>query len=170
MTTEVINRWEQYEPIIGGVLKTGHIDWWNVNFDDYRQELRLLILQRLLAGDQLAPTNNSNLFRWLLWRLRDIQRSNQKYEERHDFIITPPEVVQIEQAFENTEIKVIVENLLNKSVCQQKIRQLLLDFMKYPDDLVTKRCIRLEIHRMTYYRHLKLLRQMINKSYCIDFQ
>lgn len=58
MTTEVINRWEQYEPIIGGVLKTGHIDWRNVNFDDYRQELRLLILQRLLAGDQLAPTNN----------------------------------------------------------------------------------------------------------------
>lgn len=29
MTTEVINRWEQYEPIIGGVLKTGHIDWRN---------------------------------------------------------------------------------------------------------------------------------------------
>ena len=165
MSEELIHHWEQYEPIISGVLMTGHIDWRNMYFDDYRQELRLLILKRLLAGEQLAPTNNSQLFRWLLWRLRDIQRSNQKYEERHDFVLTTPEVIQNEDAFEQVDLLVTIERLLNKQPRTQIVQQLLYDLLKYPDDLVTKRCIRLGIKRMTYYRQLKLVQQMIDKNH-----
>lgn len=105
------------------------------------------------------------MFRWLLWRLRDIQRSNQKYEERHDFVLTTPEVIQIEYAFEQVDLLVTIERLLNKQPRTQIVQQLLYDFLKYPDDLVKKRCIRLGIKRMTYYRQLKLVQQMIDKNH-----
>lgn len=50
MVQQVEATLEQYELMIRGVLQAGHVYRRSPDFDDYRQELRLMIAERLMAG------------------------------------------------------------------------------------------------------------------------
>jgi hypothetical protein len=150
MTKELAAKLQQYELLIYGVLKAGGVYRHSVNFEDYLQELRLLVLKRLLAGEVFQARDNPTLFKWLLWRLRDLQRGSQRYETRHLFTNEMPEVI---------------DKLISCHGQATHLKQLVTDFVMYPDDTVIKRCLRLKMHRMTYYRRLKLLQQVINENH-----
>lgn len=79
MTKKLAVKLQEYELLIYGVLKAGGVYRRSINFEDYLQELRLLVLKRLLAGEEFQARDNPALFKWLLWRLRDLQRSSQRY-------------------------------------------------------------------------------------------
>lgn len=65
MVQQVEATLEQYELMIRGVLQAGHVYRRSPDFDDYRQELRLMIAERLMAGETLTAQHNNELFRWL---------------------------------------------------------------------------------------------------------
>lgn len=165
MTKEVAAKLQQYELLIYGVLKAGGVYRRSINFEDYLQELRLLVLKRLLAGEELQPCDNSALFKWLLWRLRDLQRGSQRYEKKHLFTSELPEKIVDEQNFSQLELLMTFDKLIAGQVQAKFLKQLIADFVMHPDDIVAKRCLRLRIHRMTYYRRLKLLQQVIEVNH-----
>lgn len=164
MTKELAVKLQQYELLIHGVLKAGGVYRRSINFEDYLQELRLLVLKRLLAGEELKTRDNPALFKWLLWRLRDLQRDAKRYETKHLFTNDLPEESGDEQNFAQLELLMTFDKLLAGQ--GQFLKQLMTDFVMYPDDIVAKRCLRLKIHRMTYYRRLKLLQQVIKENHC----
>ncbi|KAA8434758.1 hypothetical protein [Weissella sagaensis] len=165
MTKELAAKLQQYELLIYGVLKAGGVYRHSVNFEDYLQELRLLVLKRLLAGEVFQARDNPTLFKWLLWRLRDLQRGSQRYETRHLFTNEMPEVIADEQNFIQLELLMTIDKLISCHGQATHLKQLVTDFVMYPDDTVIKRCLRLKMHRMTYYRRLKLLQQVINENH-----
>ncbi|CAM4250077.1 hypothetical protein [Weissella hellenica] len=165
MTKKLAVKLQEYELLIYGVLKAGGVYRRSINFEDYLQELRLLVLKRLLAGEEFQARDNPALFKWLLWRLRDLQRSSQRYETRHHFTNEIPEMITDEQNFIQLELLMTIDQLISGHGQADQLKQLVTDFAMYPDDTVMKRCLRLKIHRMTYYRRLKLLQQVINKNH-----
>ncbi|WP_099088243.1 hypothetical protein [Weissella cibaria] len=161
MVQQVEATLEQYELMIRGVLQAGHVYRRSPDFDDYRQELRLMIAERLMAGETLTTQHNNELFRWLLWRLRDLQRRSKRHEDRGVPLGEAPEQVMSNAAFVDAEATILLADLAKQCRLSQPLQRLAYDLMQYPDDTVARRCHRLRVHRATYNRWLQQLRQQL---------
>lgn len=161
MVQQVEATLEQYELMIRGVLQAGHVYRRSPDFDDYRQELRLMIAERLMAGETLTTQHNNELFRWLLWRLRDLQRRFKRHEDRGVPLGEAPEQVMSNAAFVDAEATILLADLAKQCRLSQPLQRLAYDLMQYPDDTVARRCHRLRVHRATYNRWLQQLRHQL---------
>lgn len=66
------------------MLKASGLTRADNQYDDYFQELLLIIWEQLQKQYDLAPKANKQLFRLLLWRLRDLQRKEWQHQARYE--------------------------------------------------------------------------------------
>lgn len=73
---------EQSKKLAGGVLSAVGVTVAQQNYDDYKQEILLLILQELKKDNNLSLVNNPMLFKLLKWRLLDMLRKDNRIQQR----------------------------------------------------------------------------------------
>lgn len=148
-----------YTLMIHGVLKAGHVYRQSPQYEDYFQELQLLIIERQAQGEVLAPHDNPLLFRWLLWRLRELQRRSKRVVDRQVTMTPLHEFGQLAPAIKRFEQREWLQQLVGDANLPSVAQQLLQHLLQYPDVSVPERCALLQISRATYWRRWQQLRE-----------
>lgn len=73
---------EQAKKLAGGVLSAVGVTFSQQDYDDYKQEILLLILRELKKDSALSLVNNPMLFKLLKWRLLDMLRKDNRNNQR----------------------------------------------------------------------------------------
>ncbi|KRN32405.1 sigma-70 family RNA polymerase sigma factor [Weissella halotolerans] len=149
-----------FNPLIGGVLKAAGLSPCDVQYEDYRQELYLLIWQRLKAGEDLAPVNNPALFRWLLWRLRDKQRQTWRHQT-HSCLTDKGDLDGVVDPRQRLDCYLLIEGLAKKLTPNSTAARVYQLYLQQPGLSQRAYCQHLGIHRTTLHRCLKRMRQQI---------
>jgi len=114
-----------------------------------------------LSGKRIgiAPQDNPLLFRWLLWRLRELQRCSKRVVDRQVTMTPLYEFVQLAPAIERVEQRDWFQRLLGCPDLPPVVHRLLQHLLQYPDISVTDRCAQLQISPATYWRWWQRLRE-----------
>ncbi|MBM7617953.1 DNA-binding NtrC family response regulator [Weissella uvarum] len=143
----------EFKPMIGGVLKAGGVTYSDARYDDYFQELWVLVWHRLLETSELEAHKNNKLFRLLLWRLKDLQRCDWRHQNRW------ADMNEIENmVYEDDHPQIWEQIKYQLDPTLQPIFQHVLDF---PEMTLQKRSERLNVHRKTLRRRLDAIGQYI---------
>lgn len=143
----------EFERLVGGVLKASGLTRADNQYDDYFQELLLIIWEQLQKQHDLAPKANKQLFRLLLWRLRDLQRKEWQHQARYEpsadidgetYSDCYMEVWRTLKAKMPYQLQAIYQNVLN-----------------FPDLTLRERSQLLSMHRKTLRRRLNEIAQHI---------
>lgn len=70
---------EQAKKLAGGVLSAVGVTFSQQNYDDYKQDLLLLIFKEYEKDNEVSLINNPMLFKLLKWRLLDMLRKENRY-------------------------------------------------------------------------------------------
>ncbi|MDR3191119.1 MAG: hypothetical protein LBT80_07965 [Lactobacillaceae bacterium] len=152
-----------FEPIICGVMKKGMVLYSDQHHDDYLQELRMLVLNKLREVPDLAATGNNKLFTWLLWRLYEMKRSRQVYTFRETQPILDHMEPYSQGDIYEADYRLMLAHLQRTKLSAEGVQRLLQDMLTYPRDKHAARIERLAISRTHYYRFLKQLHIDIDK-------
>lgn len=154
---------EAFGPMIGGVLKAAGLRPGDRDYADYRQELFLLLWQRLRTGEHLAPTNNPGLFRWLLWRLRDKQRQAWRYQAKVELGDDADRQAVVDPR-KSLEGRLLIANLESKLVPHSTAARLYHLYLQRPGLFQKAYCQILGIHRTTLHRCLKRMAKILTDN------
>lgn len=102
---------EQAKKLAGGVLSAVGVTFSQQNYDDYKQEILLLILQELKKDNNLSLVNNPMLFKLLKWRLLDMLRKDNRMQQRCELSDELPAVVY--SNWDKIELQTMFDNYLN---------------------------------------------------------
>ncbi|WP_057755661.1 sigma-70 family RNA polymerase sigma factor [Weissella kandleri] len=151
----------EFERLIGGVLKARHIYPHSVDYEDYRQICRLRIFEELKKDPQLASENNSYLFRILCNVICDYGRKQQRIDRLNvklQSFWNPSE--QINTMGIDRELMITLWQLWKELPLGHQ-KNILHDWLIYPDAKITERCQRLKISASTFTRHQRDLFQWL---------
>lgn len=152
-------RVKEFEQILHGVLRRAGIWKTNLYYDDYLQDLRIAVLQQLRAEPDLKAEQNPALFKWLHWRLRDLQRGYQRREARECAMTLAIEEAQVAgDEFGRSELYLTLAQLRTRLADDCQMVNLISDIMAFPDDALTQRAPRIGVSRATAYRMQGVLR------------
>lgn len=73
---------EQAKKLAGGVLAAVGVNMSQQNYEDYKQELLLLIYKEYQKDNDVSLVNNPMLFKFLKWRLLDLLRKDSRDHKR----------------------------------------------------------------------------------------
>jgi len=73
---------KQANKLVGGVLAAVGVQAYQQDYDDYKQELLVLLYQEFEKDNNLSLTSNTMLFKFLKWRLLDMLRKNNRDQKR----------------------------------------------------------------------------------------
>lgn len=142
-----------FKPLVGGVLKVNGLTRSHPQYDDYFQELMLILWERLANEPDLAPTHNTQLFRFLLWRLKDMQREEWLQQSRCQL------KQEVDAGFcEDVYMGMWYALKQQLPLSLQPIYQHVLD---YPDLTLQARSRQLAVNRKTLRRRLDMIGRYI---------
>lgn len=101
---------EQAKKLAGGVLSAVGVTFSQQNYDDYKQELLVIILKEYEKNKKLCLVNNPILFKLLKWRLLDMLRQENRYLKHFEVSEELPAVLY--SSWDQLELKSVFSEYL----------------------------------------------------------
>jgi len=143
---------EQAKKLAGGVLSAVGVKSFQQDYQDYKQELLLLIWKAYTENRNVALTGNTMLFKFLKWRLIDMLRQSNRLQH----YIEPTDQLPI-LSFderERLEMRSIIETYMKCLNKNDKTYRLMALYLSKPGYMLSEYCQMLNIHRTTARRQL----------------
>ena len=154
----------QYDMMIRSVLKAGHVFRTSPDYDDYYQELRLIILLQTGAVDTFPPLARTTHF--IGYCFGDYVTFNGKPSGMVSIpalsqLTKMSKICAVQTKRTVSELHQVLAKLVTREKNKSDLERVIIDLIKYPTDTITNRCARLSIHRATYARWLKQIRLLM---------
>lgn len=98
---------QQANKLVGGVLSAIGVQKSQQEYEDYKQELLILLYQEFEKDNGLLLTNNMMLFKFLKWRLLDMLRKNSRNQKRCETMEEVP--VQTYSEWDNIDLRATLD-------------------------------------------------------------
>jgi hypothetical protein len=158
-----------FEQMCRGVVHSLNIPVTDPDFEDYLQEMRLLVMEVLSTNPGESCSKNNRLYNRLRWRLMDLLRRRNLATERHeDLVVGGDESHQSNEPSHNPAPRYEANMAIAECVRQAEgevYARVMAVFAAFPDDEHPARIARLKIPRRTYFRQYKMMVEAIRCHY-----
>lgn len=141
---------KQAKKLAGGVLAAVGVKPFHQDYEDYKQELLLLICKTYNDNNDLQLAQNPMLFKFLKWRLLDILRKVSRYQKYVEPTDELPPVIYSE--WEQLNLRAVLEKYMSRLDKKDSRYQLMEIYLTRPGYLMNDYCKMLGIHRTTARR------------------
>lgn len=143
--------------LAGGVLSVVHVSRHHQDYQDYKQELLILIFNAYNENPDVSLTENKLLFKFLKWRLIDRLRKNARDQEYVEVSEELP--VMVFDEWEQCNLRSMFETYMSTLDKEDVLYQLMKLYLTKPGYLMNDYCKLLNIHRTTARRQFDRIKE-----------